>query len=509
MEIFARNKLSQLLKDAEREIFFGIFNSMPELLEVLEGDRQVLFDLKNRIMNILQPNPRPNLEPGPRQGPFQTTSRAQTTNHMQEVVNVEDNESTEASNLEQKATQQLKNLITNYVQNNFKNVNETDRLLMKKININVNLKENKAKISSQDKMNFDAIEKICSEKSVNLLKQISDSEATVQYLCMTRNILDAFLQKNLSIGDEYCFPREENRKLGTGISTAEKIPTLEEMNVIIKKAEEHAKQCAVELGILCHDIETVIVSITGDGNCLFSHQNKHQQLRNDAVKYIDQNWNEFDSFVFVPGHILKNEYCRKMSQIGEYGTYLECVVVVVVVAVVVAVVVVVVKRIPKGARQCIAEELSFLLNKCCSNNKLNDWIALFIFPYAVLKVPLKPKSVENLTSAVKFNVRDWSQNKLLPLKSLINKYSNTKQAYKRKSKMEKTFGDSNFLAKKVEIRISEGDIKGAIRLSCSENTIAAKNEETLLNLQEKLPCPQFNQKEFPSVPKDSIFVGNV
>lgn len=50
-------------------------------------------------------------------------------------------------------------------------------------------------------MNFDAIEKICSEKSTNLLKQIPNSEATVQYLCMTRSILDAFLQKNLPIAE--------------------------------------------------------------------------------------------------------------------------------------------------------------------------------------------------------------------------------------------------------------------------------------------------------------------
>lgn len=47
-------------------------------------------------------------------------------------------------------------------------------------------------------MNFDAINKLCSQKVIDLLKEIPDSEATRQYLILTRCILDAFLDKDLS-----------------------------------------------------------------------------------------------------------------------------------------------------------------------------------------------------------------------------------------------------------------------------------------------------------------------
>lgn len=66
----------------------------------------------------------------------------------------------------------------------------------------------------------------------------------------------------LPLGDEYCFPREENRRLGSGVLTNEEIPTLDEIKMILKRAEEHAKLSASELGILNHDIETVVIRQT-------------------------------------------------------------------------------------------------------------------------------------------------------------------------------------------------------------------------------------------------------
>lgn len=52
-------------------------------------------------------------------------------------------------------------------------------------------------------MNFNAIDKMSSENVTNLLKEIPNSEATRQYLILTRNILDAFLLKELVLRSVY------------------------------------------------------------------------------------------------------------------------------------------------------------------------------------------------------------------------------------------------------------------------------------------------------------------
>lgn len=49
--------------------------------------------------------------------------------------------------------------------------------------------------------------------------------------------------------------------------------------------------------------------------------------------------------------------------------------------------------------------------------------------------------------------------------------------------------DSTYIANKVTSKLSDGDIKGAIRLLCSDDTIAPNNLETLLSLQDKHPSP--------------------
>lgn len=135
METFARSKLSQLLKNEEKKNFFGIFDAMPDLFEVVEGDRQLLFDLKDKIKNKLQPSLRESLP----QTTLSSTLSFQTK--VQNVVVDLD------EGLEQKATEQLKNLIMNYVRNNLKDVSETNMRLIKNIDCNVNMNENKAKIS--------------------------------------------------------------------------------------------------------------------------------------------------------------------------------------------------------------------------------------------------------------------------------------------------------------------------------------------------------------------------
>ncbi|XP_050513083.1 uncharacterized protein LOC126888730 [Diabrotica virgifera virgifera] len=57
----------------------------------------------------------------------------------------------------------------------------------------------KSFLESSDKMNFNAIDKLSSEHVTNMLKEVPNAEATRQYLILTRNILDAFLLKEISV----------------------------------------------------------------------------------------------------------------------------------------------------------------------------------------------------------------------------------------------------------------------------------------------------------------------
>lgn len=53
--------------------------------------------------------------------------------------------------------------------------------------------------SESDKMNFDAINKICDPKVLELLKNIDNANATKQLLLITRYILHSYIDKSISI----------------------------------------------------------------------------------------------------------------------------------------------------------------------------------------------------------------------------------------------------------------------------------------------------------------------
>lgn len=53
-------------------------------------------------------------------------------------------------------------------------------------------------VLGNDKMNFEAIDKMASDNVIQLLKEIPDAEATAQYLFLTRCILNSFLAKDIT-----------------------------------------------------------------------------------------------------------------------------------------------------------------------------------------------------------------------------------------------------------------------------------------------------------------------
>lgn len=158
----------------------------------------------------------------------------------------------------------------------------------------------------------------------------------------------------------------------------------------------------------------------------------------------------------------------------------------------------IIDRIPKGARNAFAQELSYLLNQCIEDNSVLMWFRLFIFPYITLRSPKKSKKSKSLTSAMKENLSLWQNNKKMTIEELLKFYKPATSDEKKREKFSKEKSQLDF-SRKVESKVASGDVQGAIRLLCSEDILAAKDDETFLKLKQKHPGP-INDVPFSTSP---------
>lgn len=132
------------------------------------------------------------------------------------------------------------------------------------------------------------------------------------------------------------------------------------------------------------------------------------------------------------------------------------------------------RRCPKGARQDLAVALTNVIRQVVNENDEASWNNLLIFPYATLRIPSKDENVTNLTSFVRQNIRSWNVNDVNILENIAPNMSDNKRG-------NKIYG-------KVEAKLSDGDVSGALRLLSSDDCIAPKDEKTLKSLKEKHPA---------------------
>lgn len=137
----------------------------------------------------------------------------------------------------------------------------------------------------------------------------------------------------------------------------------------------------------------------------------------------------------------------------------------------------VLRRITKGARMLAAYELAKVIEKTVEKNDNTSWENLIFFVYKSFQIPANNK--RNLTKVVKSNI---NKNDTIPS---FKKFP-SKQAS---------------LAKIVESKVAEGDLRGAVKLLSSSEGLAKQNEDTYLKLIQKHPKPS-RILEFPDVPKD-------
>lgn len=138
----------------------------------------------------------------------------------------------------------------------------------------------------------------------------------------------------------------------------------------------------------------------------------------------------------------------------------------------------VMRRIPKGARSYAADKLSQIIDRCVSQNTVDCWKDLFIFSYIALQVPLdsKKKYKKSLVSTIKDNLRDFRITSF-PIREKHN----------------------SPMSRLIEAKVSDGDIRGAVRILSSDMGLASHSLSTFEALLEKHPAPS-RPLSFPEPP---------
>lgn len=136
---------------------------------------------------------------------------------------------------------------------------------------------------------------------------------------------------------------------------------------------------------------------------------------------------------------------------------------------------------PRAARVLAANKLAQCVEEClASPNLASNWKNLLTFAYTSLRVPVRVNNI-SLATSVKRNI-------MKP--ELIF----TRPAKKK---------TPTSLSKRVECKISDGDIKGAVRILSSSDTLSPQDVSTFEQLKAKHPTPS-RPMSFPDPPDKHI-----
>ena len=148
----------------------------------------------------------------------------------------------------------------------------------------------------------------------------------------------------------------------------------------------------------------------------------------------------------------------------------------------------IIQRIPKGARNLAAVKLADLLDRCVEESITETWSELFHFAWERLYQPGidpkgQPRSLHySLTSKIKnqLNAAHPSPHAIL---EMFGKKANRKKA----GSGNKNSKDGEKLARRIDQKLSEGDIRGAVRAVSSTTGLAKFSQETAQLLEAKHP----------------------
>ena len=157
----------------------------------------------------------------------------------------------------------------------------------------------------------------------------------------------------------------------------------------------------------------------------------------------------------------------------------------------------VVRRIPKGARIVAADALANLLEKAVASSEHGPWSKLMRFPYEALSVKEELNN-SSLTKKIKQQITTYADTSC----ALSSQKDSTKSTYRAVANDRKKKMSGDKLKRGVELKLSDGDVKGAIRLLSSSDTVAGDTLQTIDALREKHP-PAPDDACLPPVPDES------
>ena len=151
----------------------------------------------------------------------------------------------------------------------------------------------------------------------------------------------------------------------------------------------------------------------------------------------------------------------------------------------------IIQRLPKSVRIALAEELSTKVNAVVAHSTVDAWWELLTFSYTYLRMPKESKKQQNGTLAS--HIRSLMSNPCLPAANVME--NNTPGGA-----TQNAASPAN-LAKRVQAKCADGDIRAALRLLTTDDSIADRNEDTERALREKHPS-RSNSSELPPEQQD-------
>jgi len=137
----------------------------------------------------------------------------------------------------------------------------------------------------------------------------------------------------------------------------------------------------------------------------------------------------------------------------------------------------VLKRVPKSSRIPAAEKLGETLRQVIDNPDCVDkWIDLLLFTFSCFGVPGQRGGKRHISSlASKIN-------------AAVASFPSTSPSVRHPPQPAKLSHSPDNMAERVSSKLEEGDIRGAIRLAASEDTMAPYDDVTVAALRTKHPA---------------------
>jgi hypothetical protein len=147
-------------------------------------------------------------------------------------------------------------------------------------------------------------------------------------------------------------------------------------------------------------------------------------------------------------------------------------------------------HIPKGARNVVSSCLESLISEVVkAPGNPDTWMKLFRFAPTCLKKPERGGKGRNLTSSIISHSRAYLDCALQPT---CVKKSTHKTTTKR-------IADDQAVASRASLKLEDGDIKGAIRILCSDDRLVQPDSDTLAKLADLHPKAPFDRRQAPDV----------